>query len=83
VDGETEGTGEAQALTFGFSFPTLLGLLPTVVLIIALVTVGKESPGLSSTTSFPGDVYPTLSSPWNIAWELIASVRRLTHLSQG
>ena len=31
-----------QALTFGFSFPTLLGLLPTVVLIIALATVGKE-----------------------------------------
>jgi hypothetical protein len=29
-----------QALTFGFSFPTLLGLLPTVVLIIALATVG-------------------------------------------
>ena len=55
MDGETEGTGEAQALTFGFSFPTLLGLLPTVVLIIALATVGKESPGLSSTTSFPGD----------------------------
>ena len=51
--GETEGTCEAQALTFGFSFPTLLGLLPTVVLIIALATVGKESPGLSSTTSFP------------------------------
>ena len=41
MDGETEGTGEAQALTFGFSFPTLLGLLPTVVLIIALATVGK------------------------------------------
>ena len=58
--GETEGTGEAQALTFGFSFPTLLGLLPTVVLIIALATVGKESPGLSSTTSFPGDVSPLL-----------------------
>ena len=49
-----------QALTFGFSFPTLLGLLPTVVLIIALATVGKESPGLSSTTSFPGDVSPLL-----------------------
>tara|TARA_B100000575_G_C22577396_1_gene364535 strand:- start:108 stop:401 length:294 start_codon:yes stop_codon:yes gene_type:complete len=31
-----------QALTFGFSFPTLLGLLPTVVLIIALATVGKK-----------------------------------------
>jgi len=59
VDGETEGTGEAQALTFGFSFPTLLGLLPTVVLIIALATVGKESPGLSSTTSFPwGLLFP-------------------------
>ena len=42
MDGETEGTGEAQALTFGFSFPTLLGLLPTVVLIIALATVGKK-----------------------------------------
>ena len=42
MDGETEGTGEAQALTFGFSFPTLLGLLPTVVLIIAQATVGKE-----------------------------------------
>ncbi len=61
MDGETEGTGEAQALTFGFSFPTLLGLLPTVVLIIALATVGKESPGLSSTTSFPGDVSPISS----------------------
>ena len=50
MDGETEGTGEAQALTFGFSFPTLLGLLPTVVLIIiAQATVGKELPwyGLS------------------------------------
>ena len=43
MDGETEGTGEAQALTFGFSFPTLLGLLPTVVLIIALATVGNPS----------------------------------------
>ena len=52
MDGETEGTGEAQALTFGFSFPTLLGLLPTVVLIIALATVGKKLP-LSRFTRTP------------------------------
>ena len=41
-----------QALTFGFSFPTLLGLLPTVVLIIALATVGKKLP-LSRFTRTP------------------------------
>ena len=41
-----------QALTFGFSFPTLLGLLLTVVLIIALATVGKKLP-LSRFTRTP------------------------------
>ena len=45
VDGETEGTGEAQALTFGFSFPTLLGLLPTVVLIIYILIIAQATVG--------------------------------------
>ena len=43
-----------QALTFGFSFPTLLGLLPTVVLIIALATVGKKKPNQCPSRYIPG-----------------------------
>ena len=34
-----------QALTFGFSFPTLLGLLPTVVLIIYILIIAQATVG--------------------------------------